>query len=253
MAQPVPQGVSGNTLIDSLPRIDRDIVRDACETIDLSLGHTLTKPGDAIRHVYFPTNSYVSLITPSGGSESLEVGMVGNEGVFGITLLLDVKTSPLLGLVQGGGRTLRMTAARFTRLAADRLPFRRTLNHYLYVLTTQLAQNAACNRFHPLDARMARWLLMTRDRAHTNTFRLTHEFLAYMLGVRRAGVTEAAGRLQAQGLIRYARGSLTVLDQKGLKALSCRCYSGFRELYAVHVGKAQGSAGSARRPRRSQR
>src|SRR5207247_6356181 len=132
--------------------------------------------------------------------------------------------SALLALVQGAGHAMRMTSGRFTRLANDSKPFKRMLNRYLYVLTAQLAQTAACNRFHLLDARMARWLLMTHDRARRDTFRLTHEFLAYMLGVRRAGVTEAAGHLQAQRLIRYVRGELTVLNRRGLEALSCPCY-----------------------------
>ena len=131
-----------------------------------------------------------------------------------------------------------MSAARFVRLAKNSLPFRQTLNRYLYVLTAQLAQSAACNRFHQLDARLARWLLMTHDRAHSTTFQLTHQFLAYMLGVRRAGVTEAAGRLQAKRLIRHRHGELTVLDRVGLEAASCPCYGGFNAMYRKHLGDA---------------
>jgi CRP-like cAMP-binding protein len=225
-----------NALIASLPRTDRKNVSDACESAELPFGEALCKPGDSIRHVYFPTDSYISLITPAGASESIEVGMVGNEGMFGITLLLDVKVSSLLGLVQGGGQALRMPAGRFRQLASESAPFRQRLNRYLYVLTTQLAQTAACNRFHSLDARMARWLLMTHDRAHKDTFRLTHEFLAFMLGVRRAGVTEAAGRLQAERLIRYVRGELTVLNRSGLEDASCPCYRMFKATYVQHLG-----------------
>jgi CRP-like cAMP-binding protein len=230
-----------NGLIASLPRIDRDHVTGACEYAELTFGKHVYKPGDPIRHVYFPTNSYISLITPAGTSESLEVGMVGNEGMFGITLLLNVKTSPLLGLVQGGGAALRMSASRFTKVTNESRPFRQTLNRYLYVLTAQIAQTAACNRFHLLDARMARWLLMSQDRAHSDTFRLTHQFLAYMLGVRRAGVTEAAGRLQVKSLIRYVRGVLTVLDRKGLEAVSCSCYSALIATYEQHLPRPPGS------------
>ena len=236
-----------NTLIASLPRTDREYVSGACEYAELQFGEALCKPGDSIRHVYFPTDGYISLITPAGASESLEVGMVGNEGVFGITLLLDVKISALLGLVQGGGQALRMTASRFARVTNESAPFRQTLNRYLYVLTTQLAQNAACNRFHLLDARTARWLLMTHDRAHSDTFRLTHDFLAYMLGVRRAGVTEAAGHLQAQRLIRYVRGELTVLNRRGLEALSCPCYSMFKATYLQHLGKPRSKQARGKR------
>jgi CRP-like cAMP-binding protein len=227
-----------NALIRLLPANDREDAVRACEPVELTVGEWVSKPGEHIRHVYFPVDSYISLITPEGMSESLEVGMVGDEGMFGITLLLDVKASPLTGLVQGSGRALRMSAARFVRLAKNSLPFRHTLNRYLYVLTAQLAQSAACNRFHQLDARMARWLLMTHDRAHSNTFRLTHQFLAYMLGVRRAGVTEASGRLQAKCLIRHRHGELTVLDRVGLEATSCPCYGGFKDLYREHLGSA---------------
>jgi CRP-like cAMP-binding protein len=226
-----------NTLIASLPRADRERVTDACEAVDLPFGESLCKPGDVVRHVYFPVNSYISLITPAGASESLEVGMVGNEGVFGITVLLDVKTSALMGLIQGGGQALRMIARRFVRDVEASPPFRRILNRYLYVLTAQLAQTAACNRFHLLDARMARWLLMTQDRAHSDTFRLTHQLLAYMLGVRRAGVTEAAVRLQAKGLIHYVHGELTVLNRSGLEEVSCPCYQTGMNVYAKHLGK----------------
>ena len=190
-----------NSLLASLPAGEGKRINEACEPAELTFGSNLCAPGDRIRHVYFPTTSYVSLITPAGASESLEVGLVGNEGAFGITVLLDVKTSPVRGLVQGGGQAQRMPASRFTKIANESAPFRKVLNRYLYVLTSQIAQTAACSRYHSLDARLARWLLMTHDRALSDTFRLTHEFLAYMLGVRRAGVTEAAGRAQAKGLI----------------------------------------------------
>jgi CRP-like cAMP-binding protein len=232
-----PSLPSVNYLLASLPRPDRELVASACDRAELPFGEPLCKAGDTIRHVYFPTDSYISLITPSGASESLEVGMVGNEGLFGITLLLDVKISALLGLVQGGGPALRMPATRFRQLADESKPFRRVLNRYLYVLTAGIAQSAACSRFHLLDARTARWLLMTQDRAHKDTFQLTHEFLAYMLGVRRAGVTEAAGRLQTQGLIRYSRGVLTVLDRIGLEAVSCQCYGALKSTYQEYLGK----------------
>ena len=224
-----------------------NLVASACEPAELTFGDSVCKPGDTIRHVYFPTNSYISLITPAGASESLEVGMVGNEGMFGITVLLDVKTSPLLGLVQGGGQALRMSAGRFGQVANEIAPFRKILNRYLYVLTAQLAQTAACNRFHSLDSRLARWLLMTRDRAFSDTFRLTHEFLAYMLGVRRAGVTEAAGRLQAKDLIRYGHGELTVVDRQGLEQVSCPCYGAVNATY--YAASQEKSAACRKRDR----
>ena len=236
-AAPAPGSSPVNNLLALLPRPDRVAIHALCEPAELEFGTVMCNPDDPIEHVYFPTDSYVSLITPPGVAESLEVGMVGSEGIFGITLMLDIKTSPLLGVVQGGGPALRMRSSRFTKAARDHKAFRGALNRYMFVLTTQLAQSAACNRFHHLDERMARWLLMTHDRAHRDTFHLTHQFLAYMLGVRRAGITEAAGRLQAKQLIRYTRGELMVLDRRGLEAMACPCYAALRLVYSKHFGK----------------
>ena len=226
--RPVPLG---NALLDSLPRGAREVVVKACGPARLAAADILCKPSDRIQRVYFPTTACISLIAPSNGTETLEVGMVGNEGMFGITVLLEVKTSPLTGLVQGEGHALQMGANRFARLANDVAPFRKIVHRYLFVLTAQIAQTATCNRFHSLDSRLARWLLMTRDRAHSNAFHITHEFLAYMLGVRRAGVTRAATSLQSQKLIRYSRGSIVILDGRGLEAASCSCYAHAKQAY----------------------
>jgi len=228
-----------NSLLARLPRREQEAVMDGCELVPLNVGVTLCMPEDTIEHVYFPVDSYISLITPAGGTESLEVGMVGNEGMFGATLLLGVEVAAFRGLVQGGGAALRMSAKRFARALRQQENFHRMIDRYMFVLMTQLAQTAACTRFHLLDARLARWLLMTHDRAHSNTFRITHEFLAYMLGVRRAGVTEAAGRLQARGLIRYSRGRLAVLDRAGLEAVTCPCYGIIKDHYIKHIGRAR--------------
>jgi CRP-like cAMP-binding protein len=229
---------SSNALLDSLPKADRELILHACTQTELEFGETVCNPDAPITHIYFPTASYISLITPVDSTESLEVGMVGREGMFGITVMLGVKASPLRGLVQGGGPSLRMTAGAFLSASDESQPFRQMLNLYLFVLTAQLAQTAACNRFHTLDTRMARWLLMTQDRALGDSFRLTHQFLAYMLGVRRAGVTEIAGRFQARGLIRYSRGVLTVLDRKALEAVSCPCYAALKTTYRKHIGES---------------
>ena len=242
---PARKAAFANSLLASLSSRDAARVGEACEPTELIFGASLYAPGDRIQHVYFPTNSYISLITPAGASESLEVGLVGSEGMFGITLLLDVKTSPVLGLIQGGGPALQMRAKQFTEIANEIPPFRKILNRYLYILTAQIAQTAACSRFHSLDARLARWLLMTHDRAFSDTFRLTHEFLAYMLGVRRAGITEAAGRLQAKGMIRYGHGVLTMLDRKELETVSCPCYDALNATYAKHL-KLRPSGNGAR-------
>ncbi len=231
-----------NALIASLPRAARELVLRSCESVDLELGHIVCKPDAQISHVYFPTTSYISLITPQGAAESLEVGMVGNEGAFGVTLMLGVGTSPLLGLVQGGGNVLRIPRRRFGELVDRSDPFRRVLNRYLFVLTMHLAQTAACNRFHYLEARMARWLLMTQDRAQSASFRLTHQFLAFMLGARRAGVSGIAGEFQERGYIRYSRGRLTIIDRAALQGVACACYKSLNASYRKYVGDARNAS-----------
>jgi len=235
-ARPSARPSVSNSLIASLPRSSRDIVLAACDPVELGSGEIVCTPDAQITHVYFPTTSYISLITPPGAVESLEVGMVGNEGAFGVTLLLDVATSPLLGLVQGQGNALRIPKRRFVEVVNQSEPFKRVLNRYLFVLTAHLAQTAACNRFHLLEARMARWLLMTHDRAQGASFRLTHQFLAFMLGVRRAGVTGIARDFQERGYIRYSRGQLTILDRAALQQAACACYNSLNASYRRYLG-----------------
>jgi CRP-like cAMP-binding protein len=221
-----------NHLIESLPRTDRLRLRAVCEPVQLVLSDVLCEQGHATRHVYFPVDGFISLVTVIDGRAGLEVGMIGREGMLGAQLILGVARAPLRALVQGPGAAWRVGATAFHRELARSTALQRHLNRYLYVLMAQLAGSATCLRFHLIDQRLARWLLMSHDRAHADSFHVTHEFLAYMLGVRRVGITMAAGTLQRNGLITYRRGELTVLDRHGLEAAACGCYAADREAYA---------------------
>lgn len=214
-----------NRLISYLPRQSRDRLLDLCEPVDLEFGAILCEPDRPFRHVYFPGTGYISLVAPANGHQPLEMGLIGDEGMLGATLVLGVNAVPLRAIVQGSGTALRMAAPLFQREIRASPALLRTLNYYLYVLLAQLAQATVCTRFHEIGPRLVRWLLLTHDRAHADHFHLTHQFLADMLGVQRSAVTIAAGALQRRKLIHYRRGDIRILSRSRLEAASCECYA----------------------------
>jgi CRP-like cAMP-binding protein len=218
-------------LLDALPRRESQRILDECDAVELKFGEILYEPGARIRRVYFPTASFMSVMIPVAGTGNLEVALVGNEGMIGLPLVVGVEVSPLRVLVQGPGPAWRMTAVAFARALTRSPALRRQLNRYLQVRMSQLAQTAACTRFHVVEQRLARSLLMTQDRAHRDQFHATHEFLAHMLGVRRVGITKAASALQTRRLIHYHRGQVTIHDRGGMKAAACACYQTDRDTY----------------------
>jgi CRP-like cAMP-binding protein len=219
-----------NSVLAALPRALYRRLSPDLARVGLEFGAILCDPGQVIRHVYFPGNCVVSLLTLVEGRLALEVGLVGREGMVGVPLVLGVSRSPVRVLVQGAGSAMRMDAAAFGKAFRASAALRKALYRYTHALMTQVTQTAACNRFHLVEARLARWLLMTRDRARSAQMHLTHEFLSHMLGVRRVGVTEAATALQDRALIEYSRGNITILSHRGLEAASCACYELVRDM-----------------------
>src|SRR5436190_17491568 len=214
-AKPQP---AANSVLAALPPGTYRALLSGLEPVTLAFGEVLYEPGEPIRDVYFPTGSLVSLLTLVEGRLALEVGLVGREGMVGVALALGIGVSPVRALVQGSGTALRMNAARFRKELQRSAPLQRELYRYTHSLMAQITQTAACNRFHMVPARLARWLLMTRDRVLSDRFYLTHDFLADMLGVQRGAVTLAAVTLQQKKVIDYSRGNITILNRKRLKA-----------------------------------
>lgn len=223
---------SSNSVLRGLSRADNARLRARHAHIDLTYGDVLCEPGKPLQYVYFPYSGIISLLAPVAGHASVEVGLVGPEGMAGMALFLDIDISPVRMLVQSSGTALRMEAAAF-RQELDRNPhLQRELKHYLYAFMAQVAQTAACNRLHRIGARLACRLLMTHDRIRADEFQLTQEFLAQLLGVRRAGITLAASGLQKKKLIRYRRGHIIILNRAGLEAVACGCYRAVNDLCA---------------------
>jgi CRP-like cAMP-binding protein len=222
---------SDNRLLAALPRVDYKRLMMSGELVELVLNDLIDKAGDKVLHVYFPIKSIISLMKHVDGDKSLEVGMIGNEGMLGSTLLLGVDTTPFTSVVQKAGSALRIPVKEFLKEFEKSFMMQRQFKRYIKVLFSQLVQNAACTRFHVVEARLARLLLMIKDRAQSQSFHITQESLAQMLGVRRVGVTKAAGALQHKHLISYSRGDVLIHDNTGLEKSSCSCYQTDNETY----------------------
>jgi CRP-like cAMP-binding protein len=218
-------GTLSNRLLAALPKKEYQRLLPELEEVRLIFSDTLYEAGDSIRHVYFPNNSIISLLAEVGSSSSLEVGIVGNEGMAGLNVFMGVDTSRYRALVQGAGTAMKMKATELRKEAGYIGSLHSLLHRYTHSLLTQVSQSAVCNRFHQVEERLARWMLMTHDRIAADEFRLTQEFMSNMLGVRREGVNKAAGMLQKQNLISYSRGHVRVLNRAGLEAATCQCYA----------------------------
>jgi CRP-like cAMP-binding protein len=213
-----------NRLLAALPPREYARLLPYLEPVTLTFRTVLHEPGEARKEVYFPENGVISLINPLAENNGIEVGIVGREGMTGLSVFLDGQRSPFRDVVQIPGDALRLPAAEFHRCVTRNSALHGLLLRYTHVFLTQLSQSIACNTHHPVSQRLCRWLLAVHDRAEANAFPLTHEFLAAMLGVRRATVSEAAQTLRVAGLIRYGAGRLTVLDRRGLDAMACSCH-----------------------------
>jgi len=217
-----------NRLLAALPPKEYQRLLPELERVTLTFAEVIYEPGDKIRHVYFPSDSVVSLLATENHHAMLEVGMIGNEGMTGVSVFMGVDTSRTRALVQGAGAAVRMKSAVLRDEANQVSSLHRLLHRYTHSLLTQMSLSSACNRFHTLNSRLARWLLMTHDRVGSDEFRLTQEFMSSMLGVRREGVNKVAGHLQREKLISYSRGHVMVLNRRGLEKVSCDCYRTIR-------------------------
>jgi CRP-like cAMP-binding protein len=221
-----------NHLLAALPRKDYRKLLPALEPVKLAFGETLYESQAQIRQVYFPSDCFVSMLTTVDADKAAEVELIGSEGMIGVPMALAVAVSPFRAVVQGEGTAMRMTTADFRRHFSTSSALKREVFVFTHLLMIQIAQTAACNRFHVVTQRMARWLLMTHDRVNSNEFRITQEFLALMLGVRRVGVSLAMSALRERKVISYRRGTITILDQGALVAAACGCYKTVKDTYS---------------------
>ena len=226
-----PRQPIGNQLLAALPRQDLERLRPQLETVTLGLKELIYQPNTVIPYIYFPNSGVTSILTTMKNGKAAEVGVVGKEGMLGLPVFLGTDRSSGQSFCQVEGESLRLRADAFRAAIQRSRALVDLLHRYTQALFTQVSQSAACNSLHSIEERCGRWLLMTHDRVETDQFVLTQEFLAIMLGVRRASVAEVAEKLQQARLIRYRRGQMCILDRKGLEATSCECYSVIRAEY----------------------
>jgi CRP-like cAMP-binding protein len=226
-----------NHLLGALPRKDYHKLLPVLEPVKLAFREVLYESHAQIRHVYFPIDCFVSMLTTVDAGRAAEVGLIGSEGMIGVPMALGVAVSPFRAVVQGGGTAMRLKTGDFRRHFSNSPALKREVFLFTHLLMIQIAQTAACNRFHVVTQRMARWILMTRDRVNSNEFPITQEFLALMLGVRRVGVSAAMCGLRERKLIVYRHGTITVLDREGLMAAACVCYKTVKDTYAQAQAK----------------
>ncbi len=219
-----PENPLGNRLLASLPYEEYNRLRPHLVPTFHKLGEVVYESGSQMDYVYFPTTSIVSLLYVMENGSSAEIGLVGNEGLIGIALFMGGSTTPNQGIVQSAGHAFKMKAKYMQDEFKRGGPFQFALLRYTQALVTQISQTAVCNRLHPVEQQLCRWLLLSHDRLQTNELRMTHELIANMLGTRREGVTIAAGRLQDAGLINYRRGTIKILNRQGLEEAVCECY-----------------------------
>ncbi len=213
-----------NHLLDALPAAERAHLFPQLELVPMPLGQSVCEPGTVMRHVFFPTTCIISLLYVMEDGASAEIAIVGNEGIVGVSLFMGGETTTSRAVVQSAGHAYRLSGQLLKDAFFHAGPMQRLLLRYSQALLTQMSQTAVCNRHHRLDQQLCRWLLLSLDRLHSNELCMTQELIANMLGVRREGVTEAAGDLQRAGLIKYNRGKITVLDRPGLESRVCECY-----------------------------
>jgi CRP-like cAMP-binding protein len=221
--------ITSNRLLGGIPANEFERFASRLETVELKFGSSIYELNATINHVYFPNSGIISLLAAAEESATLEVGVVGMEGMAGLPLFLGVKRSRTKAIVQGKGTAMRMKAADLERECSNGGSLSMTLRRFTHSMITQISQSAVCFRFHVIEMRLARWLLMTSDRTESNEFPMTQEFLSHMLGVRREAVNRAALSLQRRSLIAHGRSNILIIDRPGLEAAACKCYSIIRD------------------------